>query len=357
MESNRFGSHEPGHIYTLAQNGTGQEKKRAKMLTGCGSDITVTKVIKGRTKRKLLTQKNMLSMIAVEESKQRLNDKESQKRINGYWNAFHCQSKVYTSNGRMYGSYCKNRFCYLCCSIRKASIINSYLPVVSKWPEPYFVTLTLKAVPAYRLNQIMKKMNQGIKRIIAKYRKRNLKNKGIKLIGIRSLECNFNEITKEYNPHFHIIVYNKEVGDILKMEWLKLWTRRWTYHKAQLVEKVFNNITALIEVVKYGSKIFTDPELRKKQKSIGNTKIYAAALNVIFTAMKGMRIFDRFGFNLPAGKAHNSPGAFVVEDFKEWNYDISTFNWVDNEGNRLTDFQPEAKLLDLLENKIDLDLE
>ncbi len=346
-----------GNFNKLAQTGPGSGVKKSKMLTGCGSDITVPRVVKGRTRRKFLTQKSMLSVINVETEKQKLNDIESQKRIEAYWNTYHCQSKVFTTNGKMYGYYCKNRFCTLCCSIRKASIINKYLPELQKWPEPYFVTLTVKSVKAAMLNKVMKKMIEGISRITTKYRKRNLRNSGIKLIGIRSLECNFNEITKKYNPHFHLIVYNKEVADILKMEWLKLWTRKWTYHGAQNISKVFNNTTALIEVVKYGSKIFTDPELRKKQQSKGNTKIYAAALNVIFTSMKGIRIFDRFGFNVSTCTNYVSPGAFVVHDFKEWDFDIMLFNWVDNNGNKLIDYQPEAKLLDILENKIDLKLE
>ena len=49
------------------------------------------------------------------------------EREKAYWNTYYCQNSVITANGRLYGKYCKNRFCTLCCSIRKAEIINKYL--------------------------------------------------------------------------------------------------------------------------------------------------------------------------------------------------------------------------------------
>jgi hypothetical protein len=64
-----------------------------------------------------------------------------------YWNTFHCQNKVITSNGRLYGKYCKNRYCTLCSANRKADIINRYLPTIQEWPDQYFLTPTVKAVP------------------------------------------------------------------------------------------------------------------------------------------------------------------------------------------------------------------
>ena len=47
-------------------------------------------------------------------------------------------------------------------------------------------------------------------------KKRYERGKGIKLIGFKSFECNFNPGTKTYNPHFHFIVQNKEIAELLK---------------------------------------------------------------------------------------------------------------------------------------------
>ena len=125
----------------------------------------------------------------------------------GYWNTYHCQNRVFTVNGRVYGKYCKNRFCTLCCANRKADIINRYLPIVQIWEKPCLVTLTIKSVPYYRLNVVMKSMIKEFRAIVETYRKRNQRGKGIRLVGIRSLEINYNfkDETRPLNSFSKII--------------------------------------------------------------------------------------------------------------------------------------------------------
>jgi hypothetical protein len=86
----------------------------------------------------MITHKTVLSLIDV------ARKKEDYRRLQGYWNACRCLGKIYTSEGRLYGRYCKNRNCLLCLSIRKADIINRYLPVFKTWPNPHFVAITVK---------------------------------------------------------------------------------------------------------------------------------------------------------------------------------------------------------------------
>ena len=81
-------------------------------------------------------------------------------------------------------------------------------------------------------------MKQAFKLISNRCKKRHQRGKGIKLIGIKSLECNFNPIRKTYNPHYHLIVATKEMAEVLKKEWLKLWTKKYTSPKAQHIRKV-----------------------------------------------------------------------------------------------------------------------
>ncbi len=64
-------------------------------------------------------------------------------------------------------------------------------------PESNFLTLTIKSIKQERLRALMKNMLKGLKRIIATYRKRHCRGKGIRLMGIRSLECEFK--SKEAN--------------------------------------------------------------------------------------------------------------------------------------------------------------
>ena len=123
----------------------------------------------------------------------------------------------------------------------------------------------------------------------------------------KSLECNFNPVTKTFNPYYHLIVPGKEITELLKREWLTKWrpipktTYRYKYTApaAQHIEPVYNLETALIETIKYGNKIFTEPDLNKKSNLKTPLKIYARALDNILGAMKGKRKFERFGFNLP----------------------------------------------------------
>ena len=57
--------------------------------------------------------------------------------------------------------------------------------------------------------------------------------------------------------------------------------------------------------------------------------IYARALDNILVAMKGKRIFERFGFNLPKQqqKAKNTK---VVVDFENWKFLKDSSDWVND---------------------------
>jgi len=207
---------------------------------------------------------------------------------------------------KIYGQYCKNRFCTTCCANRKADLINKYYPIISLWKEPYFVTLTIKSPPQQQLVQHIKGMKSNFNKIIARKKKRNQRGRGIKLIGIKSLECNFNSITKTYNPHFHIIVPNRETAELLKKEWIKQnrpskstsFKYKYVSPKAQDIKKIQDIEHQLIEVVKYGARIFTDPDVKNKKSGIPPI-LYIKALDTIYSAMIGKKLFDSFGFTLP----------------------------------------------------------
>lgn len=162
-------------------------------------------------------------------------------------------------------------------------------------------------------------MLNGFQQTTGKYRKRTQRGKGIKLVGIKSLQCNYKLITTKYNPHFHIIVANMEMGEIIKNEWLARCSRHLLSCKAQEMKRVWNNETALIKIVKYGSKIFTEPDIKEKLSRKGERDICTAALHNIFTSMKGLRIFDRFGFDLPdSGRESKST---LYKDHQQWTFE------------------------------------
>lgn len=346
-----------GQIYTLAESGTQKELINCSkaLVSGKGTDILNNPSLANRAKRKVITRKMILSLIDV------VKEKDEPERANAYWNSYHCQNKVIISENRLYSKYCKNRFCTVCCAIRKADTINRYLPVISQWKDVHFVTLTVKACKAERLDTLIKGMQRAFELIHNRCKKRHQRGKGIKLIGIKSLECNFNPEKKTYNPHFHIIVPTREIALLLKKEWLEQWrpkdksTNRYKFTNpgGQKISKVTSLEHSLIETIKYGSKIFTEADLKKKGKLKIPPMIYAYALDNILVAMKGKRIFDRFGFNLPK-QAPKESSSRLVENYERWLFRPTSTDWInENTGECLTGYIQNPELIFLLNECID----
>jgi hypothetical protein len=321
---------------TLAQS----ETKQSIIVLGNGSDLTDDKGLKNQSKKKMITNALVLSLIDVAKAK------GNSEMVKSLWNTYHCRAKIYSSSGKLYGKYCKNRFCTVCCGNRKAELIRKYLPVLKAWNEPQFVTLTVKATSAKRLNLILKGVLRAFREIERKLRKQYDRGNGIKLIGIKSLECNYNPKARTYNPHLHLIVQTQKMAEVLVCEWLKKWTRDYTSPKAQMIIPINDREKTLIEIIKYGTKIFTEPDPNTRS-SKNDSAIYTAALYNILMSMKGIRLFDRFGFNLTKD-VYPKTNKESVLDYETWDYNPSLNDW-ENEGNeKLTGYLPSSELIGLL---------
>lgn len=338
---------------TLAQSETLQQQdvpnKKTIRVKGKGTELSNSRSLTNRAKKKMLTQRVVKSLIDIGENK---GGKKLQKML---WNTYYCLSKIHLNNGKMHGNYCKTKICTVCNGIRKAELINKYLPLINTWEEPYLVTLTAKSVPAKSLDKRINQMLRGFRMITNKYKTRHQRGKSIKLMGIRSLECNFNPKRRTYNPHFHIIVPNKETAEILNKEWQILLTSKFTYKKAQHFRKVKDTERDMVDVVKYGSKIFTDPTM-SKDKTI-TPYIYASALYNILSAMKGHRLYQNFGFNLTKELATKKRTTKTITNYQELDYDNKLSDWVDREKDEvLTGYIPDLELLGILEYNINVEL-
>lgn len=206
---------------------------------------------------------------------------------------------------------------------------------------------------------MMNAVLRGFGLIIDKYKKRYQRKHGKKLMGIRSLECNFNPTKRTYNPHFHIIVPDKETADILTKEWLYYCNRKkktWTVSYAQDKRKVFDNEICLIEVIKYGSKIITRPKEQDNHIDETPAIIYVAALHNILRAMKGLRLFERFGFNLP--KTNRPKHEKLLHEYTQLKYDAGICDWIDAETEqKISNYTLPPELKKLLENNMNTVLE
>lgn len=136
------------------------------------------------------------------------------------------------------------------------------------------------------------------------------------------------------------------------------WNKTSTIHtspKAQHIRKVENIERDLIETIKYGSKIFTETDLRKKGKKATPQMVYAYALDNILCAMKGKRIFDRFGFNLPKSET-NETTQKLINNFEEYTFSSNATDWVNQTtGECLTGYAQPIGLNHLLNECINTD--
>jgi len=337
-------------IYTLGQSETQKKSKTSPtaIIKGDGTVLNDVELLSKRAKRKTITRSMILGLVDVAKNE---NEPDWVKR---YWNAYHCQSELTEVEGYLHSTFCKTRYCTVCLAIRKAELINKYLPEIQTWKEPHFVTLTCKAVKAPYLNKRVFDVKRAFKKIHTKLKTRHARGQGIKVIGIKSLECNFNPIKKTYNPHFHIIVPDKETAELLRYEWLKLWTWKFASKKAQNIKKINGLENALIETIKYGSKVFTEPDVNNKQKQKVPAKIYVHALHNIFKAFEGRRLFERFGFNLPPQPVRENK-TFITNNFQKWIFPNDETDWVNIEtGECLTNESDLDELQTFLKENVDL---
>jgi hypothetical protein len=176
-------------------------------------------------------------------------------------------------------------------------------------------------------------------------------------MGIKSLECNFNPIAKTYNPHFHIIVATGEMAKLLVKDWLELMTPKFAQPRAQRSRRIWNNETALIEVIKYGTKVYTDPDMKQKSESKITPFVYVSAFDHIIAAMTGHRVFDRFGFDLKKLEKAKGGKQTQIIDYKELFFDPHSMDWIDPETEQaLSGYEPSRELMAIWESNIDLNL-
>ena len=314
---------------TLAQRGTNNKGKNdfteCHVLHGKG---TCKESMKKFPKKKFISQKLALALIEIAKEE---GDKEMEK---SYRNTFYCFNDIITDGNRAYGDHCKNRFCINCSAIRKATLINKYLPIVEKWEKPCFLTLTRVSFKRHELHKGIRETKKAFQTIFQRCQKRFRRNKGPKIVCLVSLECNYNPIKKTYNPHFHIITATKEIAILLNTEWLKQLKENASY-KGQDLQVIKNPLKKLIEVLKYSTKIFTDPDMKKGKKKTSDPVVYAAAIHEIYKAFKGLKLQNSYGFSLPKIEKETKTQVIPKSDTKKWNYMSKLRSYVDTETGEL----------------------
>jgi Replication protein len=241
-----------------------------------------------------------------------------------YRNTIYCAYNLEQNGLKISGKYCGNRWCSVCSRIRTAKMINGYLPELERMKEKYFVTLTLRNCEAENLKETIIKMKEISKKIRDALRNRaNRKNKEGPIIrGLEKLECTWNYKTNTYHPHFHFIVDGKESSELLKKMWMAHLPAD-TDKKAQKIEKCWDNSEK--EIFKYFSKIVT--------KVGKDFRIYVESLDVIFTAMRGMRVYSSLGLKKEVSEDLDELQSEIVDITA----DKRVFTWIKEDWHEITE--------------------
>lgn len=233
-----------------------------------------------------------------------------------YWNAYHCGSVIEQEGKTLKSKFCKTRVCNVCNRIRTANAMNGYMSQLKQLPGLKFVTLTQgKRVQDWELRDTIKKMNQNFVLLNRHLREK----KGIKINGVRVIECTYCERRNTYHPHFHLIV--DKYAETLVDEWLQRYPN--AVEKAQDIREV--DESGFNELFKYTTKIIT-----KGKK--GDVLIHATALDTILQSFKGIRTFVPFGDIRKVNEDLEGLEKQEYTDIPE--YPFATFVWEDCDWSR-----------------------
>ena len=198
-----------------------------------------------------------------------------------YKNTMYCASVLAPTDRGLSARYCKNRWCPVCQSIRIATLINGYASQLNEMAAPYFVTLTGPTVPAEKLKDRIKEFGSTWRLMTRqRYWKENKPN------GIRKAECTLRP-DGQYHYHYHVIIDGREHAEWLISQWLE--RIKGSSIKAQDMRPVRQG--EYLEIFKYFTKLIsTDKSAGKERRYIDFER-----LNVVFSTLKGTRVYQPFG--------------------------------------------------------------
>lgn len=311
-----------------------------------------------RARRKYMTGAYLGALIDASKN----NEKSTLHK--SYWNSYHC-ARLLTlrSDGLLSGRYCKNRWCLVCNSIRTAQYINRYQPVLETWEDKHFVTLTIPNVAAEQLPVAMEEIYLVFAKIKDRLKKRFRHGQSPKFVGLRKLECTYNPDRNDYHPHFHFIVKEGKTAGQLKKLWVQEWNKGFlaavwgeASDAAQDMRKA--NDKSTLELFKYFTKVIQKPN------KDGKRLIYADAMDVIFNAVRGRRVFQPFGFKAPKADPENeevtTDDVFAIMEYtwegSDWHAEQMVVDHetgeVTEKTEDLTGYKPSEKVKEMAESVV-----
>ena len=247
-----------------------------------------------------------------------------------YLRTLTCCHYLIRSGAEIKTKYCKARWCLTCNRIRTGKLMNAYADPLMALPDIHFVTLTAPNIGATDLSDEIGRLTKVSRRIQDVMRKR-----GKQLTGVRKLETTYNKQADTFHPHFHYIVSGRDQAETLKAEWLK--RNSSANDAAQDIRPA--DRSSIKELFKYFTKLnatTTPPE----------------ALDTIFRAMEGRRVFQSLGElravqvseEIEEIQAHTYQELEDEHTVADYEWEESAADWVNTStGECLTKYQPTDK--------------
>lgn len=258
-----------------------------------------------------------------------------------YRRSIYCGDVIEQADGKTRSHYCGARWCVVCSRVRTARAIDAYRPIVETWSDPHMVTLTVRNVGGDELARTF----DDFGRVFDLCKRSILTTHRLPFVAIRKLECTFSVHRGDYHPHLHIIIEGREQAELLRSLWLQRFGAR-AESAGQDVQRC--SVGAVTELAKYLTKLTV-----KMHKGNGRHAAPVWALDRIFTAMKGRKSLQCFGFRLDRVVAegiegddlHVTAADAVVRADEEapiyWRWEQAAADWIDHEtGEVLSGYDP-----------------
>jgi hypothetical protein len=254
------------------------------------------------------------------------------------------------TTGKTTGKYCGTRWCLVCARMRTARLFAGYGPAIEAMgEEKYFLTLSRRTVSGDELDaEVQYYIHTAT--LIQRYLREKRK---LQYSSLRKIECTYNAETNKFHPHFHFIFDSLEAADLFLQQWLDRNSvaavgaaRAAELDHGNQLKKADKN--AWKELFKYMTKVVTKSQSKVNGKTVSDYRIYLAALDTMFVALRGVRTFQPCGvikavseeiepeLSLDSGRNENH--------FHEW----MGHDWIDRDTQEaLTGFIPSEAQQDI----------
>lgn len=258
--------------------------------------------------------------------------------IQSYLNSTECCTNLKQADDLLTGKYCNARWCIVCNRIRTAKLIRQYSDPLKTLEKKQFVTLTVPNVSGENLPETINKMYSAITRI----RKNLTKTYKQKMEGIRKFECTFNPVRVDFHPHYHMILAG---GEEVAENVINLWLGQFPEANRKGQDFRIADDNSIIETFKYFTKL-----LPSQKDKTANSKVSPYALDTIFRAMNGKRVFQSIGIKGVKEEKEEEEMELKAQQYEGVEEKITNWIWVNNDwfdldsGEALTNFEPSENI-------------